>query len=185
MEIRPCGDHLIEHIGGVADGRVVIGVVVQIVVVTGRQPRRPHRCVIGPLVTQHGEPERSQGISRARKRRRRRQDVADEAVLGAPLVEVRRSSRQAVDRYVDVELLGGQHTTATVGNLGHQIADLGLDRGAQCRGRPVVDKDLESNGISRELRREAQLTRGIRTVTHAPVGHRQRRIRRVGAVAER
>ena len=61
---------------------------------------------VGALVAHHREPERAHRISRGWASRWPPTDVADEAVVGAPLIEMRRPAGQAVDRRVGVELFG-------------------------------------------------------------------------------
>ena len=148
VEIRPRRGDLVHHVGRMRDRRIVVGLVVGVVVVAGGQTGRQSRRLVGALVADHREPERAGRLPRGGHRRRRRPDVADEAVVGAPLVEVRRATGESVDRDVRVELLRRQHPAVGVGNLGDEVADLRLDRRPKCRGRTMVDEDLEAIGVS-------------------------------------
>ena len=97
VEVGPRRDDLVEHVGGVRGRRIVVGLVIAVVVDAGGNAGRQHRGVVGALVAHHGEPERAQRISRVGHRGRRRADVAGEAVVGAPAVEVRHLAGQVVE----------------------------------------------------------------------------------------
>ena len=84
-----------------------------------------------------------------------------------------------------VELLGSQHPASAVGDLGHQVANLGLHRAAQRRCWTMIEIDLRGAGVAGKLRGEPQLAGGVATVSDPAIGHSQWRILCVRARTER
>lgn len=131
------------------------------------------RGLVGALIAHHGETERRKCISRSGDGCGGRADITQETVGGTPPVEMPGAAGQPVYGRMDIELFGRQHAVVAGWNLGDQVAHLGLERGAQLGCRPMIEKDLGAVWIPGQLRGEAELAGGIRSVSDAPAGDSQ------------